>query len=61
MNTISAFHGPSGPIRDSTEVTVDWEAEPVDWDHAVARFLLSTVQRRLPPAAVEDEVIPCQE
>ena len=39
-------------IADKVRVAVDWQAEPADWDHAVARFLLAIVHKKSLPAAV---------
>ena len=39
-------------IAEKVQVTVDWKAEPTDWDHAVARFLLAIVHKKSLPAAV---------
>lgn len=33
-------------IADKFRVTVDLETEPIDWDHAVARFLLAAVRKK---------------
>jgi hypothetical protein len=47
-------------IAEKVRVAVDWKAEPTDWDHAVARFLLATVRKEpltataFPIAAVSD-------
>lgn len=61
MNTISAPPAASGRVVDSVEVTIDWQAEPVNWDNAVARFLLNTVRRSAQPTnippLVEDGVL----
>ena len=42
----------SSSIAEKVRVTVDLEAEPIDWDHAVARFLLATVRKKSLPATV---------
>lgn len=52
MNTIFALPTASGPVVDSVEVTVDWETEPVDWDDAVATFLLKTVRKNARPTTI---------
>jgi hypothetical protein len=39
-------------IAEKVRVAVDWKAEPTDWDHAVARFLLAIVHKKSLPAAV---------
>ena len=39
-------------IAEKVRVTVDWKAEPTDWDHAVARFLLAIVHKKSLPTAV---------
>ena len=40
------------PIAEKVRITVDWKADPTDWDHAVARFLLAIVHNKSLPAAV---------
>ncbi len=42
----------SSSITAKVRVTVDWKAEPADWDHAVAMFLLAIVHKKSLPAAV---------
>ena len=42
----------SSSIAEEVRVTADMEAEPVDWDHAVARFLLAIVHKKSLPARV---------
>ena len=42
----------TGSIAEKVRVTVDSKAEPTDWDHAVARFLLAIVHKKSLPAAV---------
>jgi len=42
----------SGSIADKFQLAVDLEAEPVDWDHAIARFLLAVVRKESLPANV---------
>ena len=47
-------------IAEKVQVIADMEAEPVDWDHAVARFLLATVRKKslaatVPPLAAPSD------
>ena len=42
----------SSSIAEQVRVIVDLEAEPIDWDHAVARFLLATARKKSLPATV---------
>ena len=42
----------SSSIAEKVRVTVDLEAEPTDWDHEVARFLLATIRKKSLPATV---------
>lgn len=37
-------------LLDRFEVVVDQDAEPVDWDEALAEFLLKVVEKRQQPA-----------
>ena len=52
MSRMSATPSGSSSIAEKVRVTVDLEAEPIDWDHAVARFLLATVRKKSLPATV---------
>ena len=52
MSQISVTLPGSSSIAEKVRVTVDLEAEPTDWDHAVARFLLAIVHKKSLPAAV---------
>ena len=60
MSRMPATPTGSISIADKVRVAVDWQAEPADWDHAVARFLLATVRKESltptvsPIAAVPD-------
>ena len=50
-------------IAEKVQVIADMEAEPIDWDHAVARFLLATVRKKsltatvAPLAAASDDFL----
>jgi hypothetical protein len=39
-------------IAEKVQVIADMEAEAIDWDHAVARFLLATVRKKSLTATV---------
>ena len=52
MNQLPVTPTGSISIAEKVRVTVDWKAEPIDWDHAVARFLLAIVHKKSLPAAV---------
>ena len=52
MSEIPAIPADSNSITEDVQVTVDLEAEPIDWDHAVAKFLLATVRKKSLPATV---------
>ena len=39
-------------IAEKVQVIADMEAEPIDWDHVVARFLLATVRKKSLTATV---------
>ena len=52
MSRMPTTPADSSSIAEKVRVTVDLEAEPIDWDHAVARFLLATVRKKSLPATV---------
>ena len=52
MSTTPVTPTGSSSIAEKVRVTVDWKAEPTDWDHAVAKFLLATVRNESLPATV---------
>ena len=52
MSRMPVTSANSSSIAEKVRVTVDWKAEPTDWDHAVPRFLLAIVHKKSLPAAV---------
>ncbi len=52
MSRTPATPASSSSIAEKVRVTVDWKAEPADWDHAIARFLLAIVHEKSLPATV---------
>jgi hypothetical protein len=52
MSQTPAMPDGSRSIAEKVRVTVDWKAEPTDWDRAVAKFLLATVRKESLPATV---------
>ena len=45
MSEMPVMPNGSSSIASRIQVAVDLDTEPVDWDHAVARFLLTIVRR----------------
>ncbi len=52
MSKVSVTLPGLSSIAEKVRVTVDLEAEPTDWDHEVARFLLATIRKKSLPATV---------